>query len=137
GPRPEGVLLLDVRQEAVGPRAGLVPLRGHRVGETPVPWGAPDLGIDAVHLSRGRAAVGREEMASDLEVDHAGADLFEVVLALDPRRGGAHLLYGGEQQADEHRDDGYDDEKFDQREGASGRAGARLGGDHRGPPADE
>jgi hypothetical protein len=46
------------------------------------------------------------------------ADLFEVVGALHSRCRLADLLHGGQQQANEDGDDGDDDEKLDQREGA-------------------
>jgi hypothetical protein len=52
--------------------------------------------------------------------------LFEIILALHPRRGLADLLDGGQQEADEDGDDCDDDEQFDQRErrpaGAHGTA---------------
>jgi hypothetical protein len=44
------------------------------------------------------------------------ADLLEVVLALGSRRRLADLLHGGQEQADEHRDDGDDHQQLDQRE---------------------
>src|SRR5262249_60787236 len=51
------------------------------------------------------------------------AELFEVVGAGHAGGGGADLLDGGQQQADQHRDDGYDYQQLDQRERpASGEA---------------
>ena len=44
-------------------------------------------------------------------------NLLEVVLALEAVGGLAHLLDGGQEQADEHRDDRDDDQQLDQREG--------------------
>ena len=38
------------------------------------------------------------------------ANLLEVVLALCPRRGGANLLDGGNEQGDQHADDGDDNQ---------------------------
>src|SRR5262249_52891927 len=45
-------------------------------------------------------------------------DLLEVIGALHARRRLADLLYGGEEQADQDRDDRYHHQKLDQREGA-------------------
>ncbi len=50
-------------------------------------------------------------------------DLLQIILALQPRRRLAHLLDGGHEQRDQNRDDGDDDEQFDEREG--GAAGHR------------
>jgi len=44
------------------------------------------------------------------------AELLEVVLALRPLGGLADLLDGGQEQADQHRDDRYDHQQLDQRE---------------------
>src|SRR5436305_1315307 len=55
-------------------------------------------------------------------VVHGQADLLEVVGALEARGRLAHLLDGGEQEADQHGDDGDDDQQLDQREGASATA---------------
>jgi len=43
-------------------------------------------------------------------------ELLEVVAALRPCGGFAHLLDGGQQEADEHGDDGDDHQQLDQRE---------------------
>ena len=59
---------------------------------------------------RGEALVGR------VVVVDGQADLLEVVLALQPGRGLADLLDGGEQQPDQDRDDGDHDEQLDQGE---------------------
>ena len=58
------------------------------------------------------------------------ADLLQVVRALDAGRGVADLLHGGQQETDQHRDDGDHHEQFDQRERASraGGRGAEVGG---------
>ena len=48
------------------------------------------------------------------------ADLLEVVGALDAARGLAGRLHGGQQQGDQHRDDGDDDQQLDQREARTG-----------------
>src|SRR5262249_2573181 len=43
-------------------------------------------------------------------------ELLEVVGALDAVGSLADLLHGGEEETDQHRDDGNDDEQFDERE---------------------
>jgi transposase len=58
-------------------------------------------------------------------VVQAKADLVQVVTALEAPRGPPHLLYGGEEQADQHAHDGDDDEQLDQREAAPGVHGER------------
>jgi hypothetical protein len=52
--------------------------------------------------------------------------LLEVVGVLRPGGGLADLLDGGEQQADQDRDDGDDDEQLDQREGGPAANHERL-----------
>jgi hypothetical protein len=47
------------------------------------------------------------------------ADLLEVIQAAHARRSGPHLLDGGQQQADQDRDDGDDHQQLDQREATS------------------
>jgi hypothetical protein len=47
------------------------------------------------------------------------ADLPQVVLALGALGGGADLLDGGQEQADQDGDDGDHDEQFHQREGGA------------------
>jgi hypothetical protein len=49
-------------------------------------------------------------------------DLLQVVRALGPRRGIAHLLDGRDEQAKEHADYRKDDEQFDQAHPASAKA---------------
>ena len=44
------------------------------------------------------------------------ADLFQVVGAVGPGSGFTHLLHGRHQKTDENRDDGHDDEQFNERE---------------------
>jgi hypothetical protein len=44
------------------------------------------------------------------------SDLLEVVLALDPGGGLAHLLHGGEQEPDQDGNDGDHHQQFDERE---------------------
>jgi hypothetical protein len=46
------------------------------------------------------------------------AELLEVVLALGAGGGLAHLLHGGQEQADQHREDGDHHQQLDQREAA-------------------
>src|SRR5438105_8115941 len=43
-------------------------------------------------------------------------DLLEIVDAAHPRGGRSHLLHRGQDQADQHGDDGNDDQEFDERE---------------------
>ena len=56
-------------------------------------------------------------------VEQGQGELLEVVLALDARRRGPDLLHGGQEQADQDRDDGDDDQQLDQREPAAGDGG--------------
>src|SRR5262249_57831494 len=64
----------------------------------------------------------------DVVVAVAGqAQLLEVVGALQPRGGLAHLLDGGQQEADEHGDDGDHHQQLDQREGGAASAEGRHG----------
>src|SRR5262249_45823785 len=58
----------------------------------------------------------RQVVVDVVEAVQRQAELLEVVGALDARGGLAHLLDGGEQQADEDGDDRDDDEQLDQRE---------------------
>jgi hypothetical protein len=51
------------------------------------------------------------------------ADLLEVVRAGGAGGGVADFLHGGQQEADEHGDDGNHDEEFDQRERAAPSGG--------------
>src|SRR5262245_9187933 len=51
-----------------------------------------------------------------MEIVKGQADLLEVVLALHARGGLAHLLDGGQQQADKDGDDCYHHQQLDQRE---------------------
>ena len=53
-----------------------------------------------------------------VKVVQGDADLFEVVAALHSSSGFSCGLHGGQEQCDEHSDDGDDDEQFDEREGA-------------------
>src|SRR5262245_57611204 len=64
-------------------------------------------------------AAGREETQRVVVVVERQADLLEVVLALRPRGRLAHLLDGGQEQADEDGNDGEDDQQLDQRERAT------------------
>src|SRR5262249_25103444 len=54
-----------------------------------------------------------------LVVVHGQGELLEVVGAAHPVGGLAHLLHRRQQQADQHRDDGDDDEQLDEGEGAA------------------
>jgi hypothetical protein len=56
------------------------------------------------------------------------AELSEVVAALAAGRGLAHLLDGGDEQADQDGDDGKDHQQFDQRETASASGGEQRHG---------
>jgi hypothetical protein len=53
-------------------------------------------------------------------VIHRQPDLFQVVLALEPRCGLPHFLHCGQQQTNQDGNDGNDDEKLNQCKGASG-----------------
>ena len=85
------VVLLDVRQQV-------------RLGREPV-------GVDA----------SRELAVGVVVVVQGQPDLLQVVLALHPGGGLADLLDGGQQQADQDRDDRDHDQQLDQREPGSRR----------------
>jgi hypothetical protein len=53
------------------------------------------------------------------------ADLFEVVFADRPVGSLTHLLNGRQEQADEHGDDGHDDQKLNERKGRPNPSGDR------------
>jgi hypothetical protein len=72
---------------------------------------------------RNETAHRREPRVRVVVVVSRQPDLLQVVRALDASGGLAHLLHGGQQEADQHRDDGDDDEQFDECE-------ALLGGPH-------
>src|SRR5262249_9058103 len=87
----------------------------------------PDEGL-AVDVGRGRVprpAARRERAVGVVVVVKRQADLLEVVLALGAGGGFADFLDGGQEQADEHGDDGYDHQQLDQRETAA-RGGVRA-----------
>src|SRR5262249_6284951 len=73
-------------------------------------------------------ALGKAVVGAVVVVGGQG-DLLEVVGTLDPGRGGADLLDGGQQQSHQGGDDGDDDQQFDQGEGAASghTAPRRLG----------
>ena len=68
-----------------------------------------------MHERQGVARLG-EVAQRGLVVVEGEAELLEVVGTTHPRRRLADLLHRGEQQADEDRDDGDDDEQFNQGE---------------------
>src|SRR5262245_8320613 len=103
---PLNVLLLDERQEQ-GPEPG--PDRADRPGGRA---GVKDL-----------SRQWRQLTVRGLVVVHREADLLEVVLALYPVGRLANLLDGREQQADQDRDDRYDDEQLNEGEGAALQGG--------------
>src|SRR5947207_15144979 len=70
----------------------------------------------------------RELMHDAVVVVHGHAKLVEVVLAMDPVGGFAHLLYCRYQEGDQDADDCEDDEHLDQ-----GKASALV--PHRTPPS--
>ena len=75
----------------------------------------------AVRVGRPRVggeveAPGREPAVGAVVVVEGQADLLQVVLAAQPGGGLADLLHGGQEQADEHRDDGDHHQQLDQRE---------------------
>ena len=86
---PEHVVLFDIRQQEQRPGVTVLPAAGPRVRETP-----------------GRVVI----------VVHGEAELLEVVLALQACGGGPHLLDGGEEQADEDRNNRYHHQQLDQGE---------------------
>ena len=79
-------------------------------------------------------AAGRQLLVGLLVLVQADADLLEVVLAVRRGRGLADLLDGGQQQADQHGDDGDHHQQLDQREAAARWHGKGLlrGQVHRG-----
>ena len=85
--------------------------------------------VEPVAVADGRAH--RHDVAGGVVRLHRDADLLEVVLALRRPAGLAGHLDGGEQQGDQHRDDGDDDQQLDQREGST----AHRDPLRRGPPA--
>ena len=113
--------------------AQLVPPRAAGVAAADPPRRAPGVivagRVDGVGMWRGVGA-GREAAVGVVVVVARQRDLLEVVGALHPRGGLADLLHRGQQQADQDRDDGDDDEQFDQREGAV-RGRPAAGGDGR------
>jgi hypothetical protein len=75
-----------------------------------------------------REKAGGEVLAGIVVVVHGQADLLEVVLTLQTAGGLAHLLHGGQEQAQQDGDDGNDDEQLDEREGLADSHGDPLGG---------
>jgi len=61
------------------------------------------------------------------------ADLFEVIRALGPRRRFANPLDCRQQEPDQNRDDGDDDQQFDERETGAGSHGISTRGGWRPP----
>jgi hypothetical protein len=57
---------------------------------------------------------------------HRQADLLQIVFALGPTRRLARLLNGRKEQCDQNRNDGDDDEQFDQRKTDAPSAGGAL-----------
>jgi hypothetical protein len=108
----------DLRVDGVLDAAGvphlLVEVVLLRVGERHEhPAGAVVAGLEG---GRRRGVAARVRAVDRLEVEDRQGELFQVVLALAPRRGLADLLHRGEEQPDEDGDDGNDDEQLDQRE---------------------
>src|SRR5262245_4197923 len=81
-------------------------------------------GARGLHNACGQATRG-QFVASRLIVVSGQRDLLQVVLAL--RAGGSltHLLHGGQQQADEYRDDSDHDQQLDQRKPDAGTSSSR------------
>src|SRR5262249_39188244 len=104
-PSPD-VVALDVGEDLEAPTGPLL-----RPGE----------GL-AVGVGRGRVPLpaARREIAVGVVVGVKGeADLLEVVLAAEARGGLADLLHRGDQQGDQHREDGDHHQQLDQREGVT------------------
>src|SRR5262249_11017635 len=74
---------------------------------------APAVGAEVVVVGARPGVDGEVALGVVVGVDGDG-QLVQVVLALDVGRGFADLLDGGEQQADQDRDDRDDDEQLDQ-----------------------
>src|SRR5262249_12946144 len=102
------VVLLDVGQDQVEPAAAAGPVGRVQAGRC-VPQGVNRVVV---------AAAGKGLVGCVVVVGREG-DLLEVVAALHAVGGLAHLLDRRQQQADEHRDDGNDDQQLDEREGTS------------------
>src|SRR5262249_4642762 len=79
-------------------------------------------GLKRLTLRAPVARRGRQVLVGVVEVVKRQADLLQVVGARRPRGGFADLLDGGQQQADEHGDDGDDDQQLDQREALARRS---------------
>src|SRR5205823_813451 len=104
--------LLHLRLNGDQPRMGVVPgERGRRMA------------ADAVQVSRRE-----DEVLVVVVVDRQG-ELLEVVGALDASGGLPRRLDRRQQQGDQYRNDGDDDEQFDQREATRTKASIRI---HRG-----
>src|SRR5262249_33992798 len=100
---PGDVVALDVRQDLVGPAAVV----GHRLR------GLGGVARRPVAAAPGDGAAQREALVVGVDVAVDGhADLVQVVAAAGPRRRGAHLLDGGQQEADEDGDDGDDHQQL-------------------------
>src|SRR5205823_2458176 len=76
-----------------------------------------DVGQQVDEKSAARIATARRQRTVGVVVVvDRQAELFEVILATQPRRRLPHLLHRRQQQADQGRDNGNDDKEFDQRE---------------------
>ena len=92
-------LPLKVREDEHGP--AMVHLPEH-----------PGFGVRSLHLARGELAV------VVVEAVQGQADLLEVALAAGAVGRLAHLLHRGQEQSDQHGDDGNHHQQLDQREAA-------------------
>src|ERR1043166_1764342 len=68
----------------------------------------------------GRRVVGRELLVGAFVIVHGEYELLEIVGALNARGGSAYLLHGRDQQRNQDRDDGDDDQQFDEGETTTG-----------------
>ena len=113
----EDIVLLQERQEKVLQRAMW---RGGAIGH-----GRRE-GIGEV------AGRGRQPVEGVIAIVHGQANLLEVVFGRRAVGNLANLLHGGQQERDEHGDDGDDNQQLDQREASANRVHGAFSGDRRG-----
>src|SRR5262249_4672847 len=77
---------------------------------------------------------GREETELVVVVVEGQPDLLEIVLALHACGRLAHFLHGGQEQSDQHADDGNNHQQLDQREAAAPTGANRVDGATTSPP---
>src|SRR5262245_2865128 len=112
-----GVALLDVRQNLVRPgTAGGPPGGGRLITRPRSGTRSAAIGTPKIPAVLVRATVVREFSEGVVVAVEGQGNLLQVVRGLHPGGGQTDLLDGGEEQADQHRDDRDDYQQLDQRE---------------------